>query len=77
MSHIPEDAAGYRASATSSSPFDLPGKLLAAAFATIGQWMKNAHERAQLAELDDYMLADIGLTRRDVERLVSQPFWRS
>ena len=77
MSHIPDDAAGYRASTASSSILDLPGKFLAAAFATVGQWMRNAHERAQLADLDDYMLADIGLTRRDVERLTSQPFWRS
>jgi uncharacterized protein YjiS (DUF1127 family) len=76
MSHIPEDAAGYGASA-SSSILDLPGKILAAAFAAVAQWMRNAHERAQLADLDDYMLADIGLTRRDVERIVNQPFWRS
>lgn len=77
MSHIPEDAAGYRAAAASASILDLPGKFLAAAVATVGQWMRNAHERAQLADLDDYMLADIGLTRRDVERMVNQPFWRA
>jgi uncharacterized protein YjiS (DUF1127 family) len=74
MSHIPDNAATYRAS--SSSAFDFPGKLLMAVSTVISRWIKNARDRAELMELDDYMLADIGLTRRDVDRLASRPFWR-
>lgn len=33
-------------------------------------------ERQELIELDDRMLADIGLTRHDVEREISRGFWR-
>jgi uncharacterized protein YjiS (DUF1127 family) len=32
--------------------------------------------RVDLAELDDFMLRDIGLDRRDVERECAKPFWR-
>ncbi|EKF19223.1 DUF1127 domain-containing protein [Nitratireductor pacificus] len=34
-------------------------------------------QRRHLAELDDHQLADIGLTRRDVERECAKPFWRA
>ncbi|WEX09374.1 DUF1127 domain-containing protein [Chelativorans sp. AA-79] len=33
-------------------------------------------QRRHLAELDDHLLADVGLTRQDVHRECSQPFWR-
>jgi len=33
-------------------------------------------DRNQLAELDDRMLQDIGLTRTDAEFLINKPFWR-
>ena len=33
-------------------------------------------DRARLAELDDRMLKDIGLTRADAEFLINKPFWR-
>jgi uncharacterized protein YjiS (DUF1127 family) len=33
-------------------------------------------QRRILAMLDDHMLKDIGLTRMDVEREISKPFWR-
>ncbi len=33
-------------------------------------------QRRALAELDDRMLRDVGLSRADVEREISKPFWR-
>jgi len=39
-------------------------------------WQERADQRAQLASLDARALRDIGLSRADVEREVSLPFWR-
>src|SRR6185295_15527162 len=38
--------------------------------------MKHRRDIAALAYQDDYLLADIGLTRDDVRHAVAQPFWR-
>ena len=40
-------------------------------------WLDRRAQRADLAELDDHMLHDIGLSRADVEREVAKPFWRA
>ncbi|HSA82406.1 MAG TPA: DUF1127 domain-containing protein [Geminicoccaceae bacterium] len=39
-------------------------------------WAERARQRRQLAELNDYMLHDIGLTRADVAGETGKPFWR-
>jgi len=39
-------------------------------------WQERARERRRLRELDDYLLRDMGLSRADVEREASIPFWR-
>jgi uncharacterized protein YjiS (DUF1127 family) len=36
-----------------------------------------SRERSVLRALDDHMLRDVGLTRADVYREVSKPFWRA
>ncbi len=38
-------------------------------------WLSVARQRRALAELDDHMLRDIGLTRREVARETDRPFW--
>ena len=38
--------------------------------------LKHRHDAAILARLDDRMLADIGLTRRDVREAFGEPLWR-
>jgi uncharacterized protein YjiS (DUF1127 family) len=38
--------------------------------------IKHRRDLAQLAELDDRMLADIGLTRRDLGDAQSEPLWQ-
>jgi len=40
-------------------------------------WQDRARERAHLASLDDRMLRDIGLSRVEVAREWSKPFWRA
>ena len=46
------------------------------AVATLREWRRRSRERAELAELDDRMLKDIGLSRADAEFLSNKPFWR-
>jgi uncharacterized protein YjiS (DUF1127 family) len=43
---------------------------------TVREWRRRSRDRARLAELDDRMLKDIGLTRADAEFLINKPFWR-
>jgi len=43
---------------------------------TLRDWRRRMHDRARLAELDERMLKDIGLTRVDAEFLINKPFWR-
>jgi len=39
-------------------------------------WQARSTHRRVLAELDDHLLRDIGLTRADVQRELAKPFWR-
>jgi uncharacterized protein YjiS (DUF1127 family) len=43
---------------------------------TVLAWQVRARQRRHLAELSDYMLRDLGLTRADVFRETRKPFWR-
>jgi uncharacterized protein YjiS (DUF1127 family) len=40
------------------------------------RWYDRYLQRRALAELDDRMLRDIGLTRSQAEREIRKPFWR-
>lgn len=48
------------------------GKWVATAFAS---WARRARTRRALAELSDYELRDIGLTRTEALGEASKPFW--
>lgn len=50
---------------------------LTAAFGRLMAWQRRAEMRHRLASLDDHMLADMGLTRADVDAEVTKPFWRA
>ena len=39
-------------------------------------WLQRSRERRQLDGFGDQMLKDLGVSRADVEREVSKPFWR-
>lgn len=49
---------------------------LAAAFLLMKGWIERARQRRALAELDDQMLRDIGVTRVEAVRECDKPFWR-
>lgn len=40
------------------------------------RWIDRGRQRRLLAELDDRMLADIGITREEALREAYRPFWR-
>ncbi len=40
------------------------------------QWRQRASDRRHLSELDDHVLADLGLTRQEVIDEAAKPFWR-
>jgi uncharacterized protein YjiS (DUF1127 family) len=53
--------------------------ILANAFRTLRMWMARSRQRkalGELAELNDYLLEDIGLTREEALREAAKPFWR-
>lgn len=39
-------------------------------------WIKRAHQRSQLAKLDERMLNDIGVSQEAAKREITKPFWR-
>jgi len=48
----------------------------AAAWILIADWIARSRQRQALAELDDHMLRDIGITRVEAARESGKPFWR-
>ncbi len=46
------------------------------AVATVREWRRRGRERALLAQLDERMLRDIGLSRAEAEYMINKPFWR-
>ena len=58
----------------------LRGRILAAVvrgFETLLLWQRRANQRHALAQLDDRMLRDLGLSRADVVLESRKPFWRA
>jgi uncharacterized protein YjiS (DUF1127 family) len=51
-------------------------ELLGDAFALAYEWRDRGRQRRTLMRFDDHLLHDIGLSRTDVEREASKPFWR-
>lgn len=42
----------------------------------LASWHGRYRQRLDLAELDDHLLADIGVTRQEAGRESARPFWR-
>ncbi len=53
------------------------GSALARAADTAVTWLQRERDRRTLQALDDRLLRDIGVSRGEVEREVSKPFWRA
>ena len=51
-------------------------RLGSAAVRMIWFWMERSRQRRALAELDDRLLRDIGLTRDETGRECANPFWK-
>jgi uncharacterized protein YjiS (DUF1127 family) len=65
------------ASRPDSGPlFDRSLRALRDGLDALRRWRELARQRRQLAELDDRLLRDIGLTRADVGAELRKPFWR-
>lgn len=53
-----------------------PAPSAAGLLALVRAWIGRARSRADLADLDDRMLADVGLTRAEALAEADRPFWR-
>jgi uncharacterized protein YjiS (DUF1127 family) len=58
------------------STLERAGAAAGRVFAMLRQWRRRARDRADLAALDDRMIADIGISRAEAEFLGNKPFWR-
>ncbi|MBZ9996402.1 DUF1127 domain-containing protein [Mesorhizobium sp. BH1-1-4] len=43
----------------------------------LARWYDRHLQRLDLAEIDDHLLRDLGLTRQDVRRECAKPFWQA
>jgi uncharacterized protein YjiS (DUF1127 family) len=69
-----EDVGGRVARARRST--HAAGNAASRLFGALREWRRRSNGRAQLATLDDRMLADIGISRADAEFLANKPFWK-
>ncbi len=52
-------------------PMPFPGWLR-----VVGRWIKRSRQRHALADLDNRLLDDVGITRSAAAREIAKPFWR-
>lgn len=72
---LPREAAGTRAFRQQSASSSSAGGWLH----TLGLWIDRSRQRRQLgelAELNNYLLRDIGLSQEEALREAAKPFWR-
>ena len=50
-------------------------RLMSGAVQAVSRWIERRRQLRALADLDDHLLRDVGLTREDVQRACSQSFW--
>jgi len=46
------------------------------ALKTVGRWIERSRQRRKLADLEDWQLKDLGLSRAQVNREIAKAFWR-
>ena len=71
----PLEAAAARISAGLVHAARLTDRGLIRLFDLMFEWRARAAERDLMRSLDDRMLRDVGLTRVDIERELSKPYW--
>jgi uncharacterized protein YjiS (DUF1127 family) len=73
----PTTVAGNRGAAASRHSWTTHWRSwLSEAAATAWLWLDRGRSRRDLADLNDYELRDIGLTRVDARHESEKPFWR-
>lgn len=65
----------FGASATRGAHTSTLERVLSAPFAVLATWGERIKQRSALADMDDRMLKDIGLTRADAVAEADKPFW--
>ncbi|MQY41359.1 DUF1127 domain-containing protein [Epibacterium sp. SM1969] len=60
---------------SASAPLPMPAQLALAVAVLMTKWSQRRRTRQHLAELDDHMLKDIGISRDDARRESTLPFW--
>jgi uncharacterized protein YjiS (DUF1127 family) len=76
---LPRAAANSPGRADASCSNTWAKRLIAATRLTIGRWVERARQRRalrRLAERDDYLLKDIGVSQQEAFREADKPFWR-
>ena len=58
-------------------PVAMLRKRLGNAAALLGRWQARAAQRRRLLELDDRLLADIGVSLAEAQAVGRRPFWRA
>ena len=65
----------FGASAECGARSSIAERVLSAPFAVLATWGERLKQRAALAEMDERMLKDIGLSRADALAEADKPFW--
>jgi uncharacterized protein YjiS (DUF1127 family) len=63
--------------AVALSPIGGDGGVLALGIEQLRLWRERAAQRRRLKNLDEHRLADLGLTRAEVQAEIRKPFWRA
>ena len=50
---------------------------LASLLKTISAWDSRSRQRRKLAEMEDHLLADLGISRREAAIEAAKPFWQA
>lgn len=58
-------------------PIGGDGGVLALGIEQLRLWRERAAQRRRLKNLDEHRLADLGLTRAEVQAEIRKPFWRA
>ncbi len=77
ITHRPSLAGAWNASRRLFSPLDAVKRGIVALANTLIVWSERHRQRQALAELDDKMLKDIGLSRAEAAYEFRETFWRA
>ncbi len=80
MANVQQHAQWNTISPTFGNRWSRSGSLRHAAlglFQTLVTWQQRSAERQHLANISDFHLKDIGLSRADAQLEASKPFWQS